>query len=61
MTTGKQVKTLVIEILSDGQKHSLQQIREHLLAQGNILDQKPTLIRKILFTTKKENPNLINP
>lgn len=60
MSTGKQVKTLVIEFLSDGQEHSMQEIREHLLAQGIVLDKKSTLLRNVLFTTKKENPNLIN-
>ena len=61
MSTGKQIKKIILEILSDGKEHSIQEIKDHVLSRNIVLDQTSTLIRNILHNLKKEYPNLLNP
>lgn len=61
MTIGKQVKTIILDILSDGKEHSIQEIKNNILSHNIVLDHTSTLIRNILHNLKKEYPNLLNP
>lgn len=61
MSTGKQIKTIILDILSDGKEHSIQEIRDFVLSQDIVLDKTSTLLRNILHNLKKEYPNLLNP
>ena len=61
MTVGKQIKAIILKLLSDGNTHSMQEIKDYVLSQNIILDKTSTLIRNILHNLKKEYPNLTNP
>lgn len=61
MSTGKQIKQITLNILSDGQEHSIQEIRNYVLSQDIVLDKTSTLLRNILHNLKKEYSNLISP
>lgn len=61
MILGKQVKLLILDILSDGKEHTIQEIKDYILSQNIVLEQTSTLIRNILHNLKKEYPNLLNP
>ena len=61
MLPSKQIKRIILELLSDGKEHTIQEIREHL-SQNNIqLEKSSTLLRNVMYTLKKENQCLLNP
>lgn len=61
MSTDKQIRPIILDILSDGKEHSIQEIKDYVLSQDIVLDKTSTLLRNILHNLKKEYPNLLNP
>lgn len=60
MKKGKIVKDYVLELLSDGTEHSTVEIKEYMIERGVKIEDTSTLLRNILFSLKKNNPNIIN-
>ncbi len=61
MKTGKQIKNIVLDVLSDGKEHTMTEIRDVVLSHNIKLDDKSTLLRNIMYHLKKENANFLNP
>ena len=61
MTLSKQIKHILLDLFSDGKEHTVPEIKNHLIANNIHLDKSSTLLRNIMYTLKKETPNLINP
>ena len=61
MRNGKQIKTIILELLSDGQTHTTSEIHSTVRSKGIKLEEKSTLVRNIMHNLKKENSNLLNP
>lgn len=61
MLSSKQIKRIILELLSDGKEHTTQEIREHLSRNNIQLEKSSTLLRNVMYTLKKENQSLLNP
>lgn len=61
MTQSKQIKSLILQLLSDHKEHTTQEMNDLLVTNGILLDSKSTLLRNVLHNLKKEYQNLDNP
>lgn len=60
MNKGNQIKLLILELCSDGKKHSCEEINQYVLSRGIKLEPNTSLVRSALFSLKKTNVNFIN-
>lgn len=61
MTQTQQIKHIITELLSDGEVHTTQEIKEILATKKITFDNSTSRLRNVLYILKKENPNLFNP
>lgn len=61
MTQSKQIKQIILDLLSDYKEHTTQEFNDVLATNGIQLDSTSSLLRNVMFNLKKENPYLTNP
>ena len=61
MTQSKQIKQIILTLLSDNREHTTKEFNDVLATNGIQLDSSSSLLRNVMFNLKKEFQNLENP
>lgn len=61
MTQSKQIKQIILTLLSDNREHTTKEFNDVLATNGIQLDSSSSLLRNVMFNLKKEFSNLENP